>query len=49
MQKVVVEEPQQKVTKAKKETIKVPINVKKTETYQEEVQLETEADRALMT
>lgn len=48
VQKVVVEEPQQKITKAKKETIKVPVQTKRTETYEEEVQLETEADRVLM-
>ena len=47
VQKIVVEEPQQKVTKAKKEVIKVPVQTTRTEEYQEEVNIETEADRRL--
>jgi len=48
VQKIVVEEPQQKITKAIKETIQIPIQTTKTESYTEEEMLQTEADRTLI-
>jgi hypothetical protein len=48
VQKIVVEEPQQKVIKAVKETIQIPVQTTRTERYEQEEMLETEADRTLM-
>ena len=47
MQQIVIEEPQVKVTRSAKETIKIPVQVTKKETIHEEHNIETQADRDL--
>lgn len=45
MVKVIVEEPQQRIVKQAKQTIQVAVQKTKTETFTEEIELETEEDR----
>lgn len=47
VQQIVVEEPQTRVVKGAKETIKIPVKAIKQEVIQEEVNIETQADKEL--
>lgn len=47
VQQIVVEEPQERVVRSAKETIKIPVKAIKQEVIQEEVNIETQADRHL--